>query len=288
MNSDDEKNSNNNGLLGYFMDISSGVGVLKKVINTASDVVPTVHEMIKIFFIELKKSRVLVVGNTGTGKTALVENVIAGRKHAEAKFKSTKDIVEYMADRPGVPFLVADTPGNEAFFEVLEEALDKLPTKHFLGIVNVVSYGYNDSYSIRPEDDSPQAYLPDSDGEINSSYLESQREKDLVFLERWLMKRRGMHDKINSILTVVNKYDLWSVDEDEIAAYYGPEGEYGKRICEAIGEARYDFVMACGEPKLGTNFRGRVPKVSAVGADTVQQKNSECVAKIDFMVRRQS
>ena len=78
MNSDDEKNSNNNGLLGYFMDISSGVGVLKKVINTASDVVPTVHEMIKIFFIELKKSRVLVVGNTGTGKTALVENVIAG------------------------------------------------------------------------------------------------------------------------------------------------------------------------------------------------------------------
>ena len=279
--------SNNSGIIGYLWDVKTGFGVLKRAIDGVVAVAPSFEEWLITILAEIKNSRILVVGNTGTGKTALIENVIVNKSHAEADFKATKEAVQYLSNRNRVPLLVMDSPGNASFFEALEGELEKIPSGHFMGIVNVVSCGYNDSHAEQIAKDNPSAYLKVNGGDINPAYLEAKRKDDLEFLDKWLIERKGLYGKISSILTVINKYDLWSKDEEEVLAYYSETGEYGKRVCDAVGVGRYSCVVACGEPELDTEFRGRIPEVVAVGG-VVKEKNDGVIAKIIAMIKGQT
>ena len=124
--------SNNSGIIGYLWDVKTGFGVLKRAIDGVVAVAPSFEEWLITILAEIKNSRILVVGNTGTGKTALIENVIVNKSHAEADFKATKEAVQYLSNRNRVPLLVMDSPGNASFFEALEGELEKIPSGHFM------------------------------------------------------------------------------------------------------------------------------------------------------------
>ena len=135
-----------------------------------------------------------------------------------------------------------------------------------------MTYGYNGTQGQLPEQDTVPAYL-DEDNNINPKYLEIQTASDLQFLKEWFEQNNSIHAKIGWIITVVNKYDLWSNDKDDALAYYSEDGQYGKKIANAIGNAKYTAVLACGAPDNMAQFRNRTANVKAVSAKDVALQN---------------
>ncbi len=246
---------------------------LPVVLGAAPNAVRAVQDTIQKLKLERYGAKILVVGYTGTGKTALITNLLASEpveilestKQAEeraVKIPLTKKSKQYPQRIPdkylrGPNVILVDTPGNVMFKSELEKQLGHLGSGQFLGIVNVVAAGYNDSAAFRLETDDPPAYL--DNGEVNPDYLQSNREQDLKFLKDWFHGNQWLHDRVRWMITAVNKYDLWSPEKMRILDYYGREGVYGKSIGEIIGSANYFVEGVCAAEPTGKagHFRAR-------------------------------
>ena len=125
----------------------------------------------------------------------------------------------------------------------------------------------------------------DASNDVSPEYLDKEKESDREFLAEWFEGNKWMHGKIGWVITVVNKYDLWSSDSGDVETYYSAEGEYGKKISGAIGVAKYTTLFACGEPDNMAQFRGRTANVRAVGAKDVAIQNGLFIEALAQKIR---
>ena len=259
-------------------------GKIRKIVLEAA---PAVYRSTRDLILKLKLeslgAKILVVGNTGTGKTALVRNLLASEPLPEPPDESTKYSEEIIGKNN---VILVDTPGNRPFVSELNKQLEQVGAGRFLGVLNVVAAGYNDSLARSVKEDDTPAYL--DDGSLNESFLREWRDDDLKFLNDWFLSQRWLQGRVGWMITAINKYDLWNADESNVMAYYGKEGEYGKKIADIIGRANYFTVAVCAaEPtRTAGRFRGRTIEDILISHEELTIRNSkflnvlgECVAE---------
>ena len=243
----------------------------------------------KKFFATKKGLRILLVGYTGSGKTTLIKNLFGVDEHQikDLGLESTKESDEYLANIEGQDVFVIDTPGNEGFFGQMDSAIAQyVDSAKEIGIVNVVSYGYNDSKA-RQTGHRNKPYLNDdpNDFEISEKFLQEQREKDLQHIETFL-DSAAFTGTIKWVLTIVNKVELWSDHRSEMKKHYGANSEYQNTIFSYLSkDCQIDFCFACGEEervkssKLG-KFHHKLNPINSSVCDELPRYNRECIEKL--------
>lgn len=183
---------------------------------------------------EWKKNTVLVLGFTGAGKTSLLEYAF-GAIPAGDETKQTQKVNLYILEIGDVKFKFADTPGHPTLKEFLDLELDALIGGHYQGVINVVSYGYNQSRHHAGVLEQHNKYKPILSGRrVNPRYLNKERELELEYLENWASPLRKS-GALKWIITVVNKADLWSHQTEKVRDYYEGSGEYAKTMKRKLG-----------------------------------------------------
>ena len=69
-------------------------------------------------------------------------------------------------------------------------------------------------------------------------------------------------------------------------AYYSEDGSYGKKIANAIGNAKYTAVPVCGSPDDMAQFRNRTANVKAVSPKDVALQNGLFIDTLAQKLRR--
>ena len=175
-----------------------------------------------------KKHRFAVFGSSGTGKSNLllsIENPLTAAISRDDRTAANRTVRLMIA---GKPFVFVDTPGQPAYRDQIAEVTHAgqnqplFRRKRFNGILNVVSYGYHEGKG----DDLTKVF--DENLEVKESYLTAFRKQELDQVEEWF-RPLARPDRIDWIITVVTKADLWWEKRDDIMSYYS-EGQYGTRI----------------------------------------------------------
>ncbi|HEX3356686.1 MAG TPA: GTPase domain-containing protein [Tepidisphaeraceae bacterium] len=177
-----------------------------------------------------KHARILAVGSTGTGKTALVnslqdemiprmiEEINRTQFAKEEKVKLNKTAIK-----------INDTPGHrinpdEHDSPFVNPQLDKaVRTGTYVGVINVVSYGYH-QYDADPKPDFSITKL--------DAYLSEHRKRENIGLTSWASRMSTM-GKNPFVITVVTKADLWQGTSGVLQHY--ESGEYYKEFRKLAG-----------------------------------------------------
>lgn len=93
------------------------------------------------------------------------------------------------------------------------------------GIINVVSYGYNEASSVMLPAIGASAKIP-------KSFLKQQRELEIAMLDEW-KGLLGDGESARWLVTVATKADLWWKQQEKVMNYYA-----GGRYQQALGEAQ--------------------------------------------------
>lgn len=265
----------------YLGDWSALIAGLVNVVKYAPEMFAGLQEAIGHLRAARRDAKILVLGPTGSGKSAAIGNVLLPR--VKPKKGSTKETMEHLIrTEASKPFIVADTPGDLSLIDQMEEQLHDV--RRFLGVINFTSFGYLDSQAIDPIRDDPQAYV--GQNEINPEYLERQRAYELEFLDRWLLNRPWVKANVKWVITAVSKYDLWAEHQDQVLEYYFERGKYGRKVAEIVGNARYVAVPVCGTPKDRGKFRRRTAHVPNVSNEEISSINGKFIQQILRLISR--
>lgn len=171
-----------------------------------------------------KKRRVLVLGSSGVGKTALIQSLMGNKPvpihHADRTVASYKVRI----DLAGTPFILTDTPGQEAHRRERAKAIVS-SVGALDAIINVVSYGYHE-YTLGKD------AAINEEGKPDQAFLEKRRQIELEALDEWTEILAP--DEKCRLITVISKADLWWDDHKAAFSHY-EAGDYFKRL----GAARH-------------------------------------------------
>jgi len=206
-----------------------------------------------------KAARILFVGHTGVGKTEIVNTVLGAQFPEDALFDKSKSTIEAATARARyrkkIKIEFTDTPGHETFQQELKEELVKIPDGEFVGIVNVVCYGYNEPKSQNLRKKIPQFTSP---GMVNPDFTQAYREDEIGFLLPWLTVAGLEKKHIKWVITAVNKADLWYENQEKVERYYSNDPRYGGRIRNVFGD-KYE-VLKVSATDRGLFFDQHVDK----------------------------
>jgi hypothetical protein len=174
-----------------------------------------------------KKHHVLVLGCSGTGKTALVESLTADLPSAIDRMNRTEFIEKHAIRVAKHPFVFTDTPGQSLHKSRRVQAVREALKRHRIGAINVVSYGYHESRITRVGNE-PAIVA----GAANEAFLQLNRDREIEALGEWT-EILGDPASTNWLITVVTKADLWWNQQEEVLAYYS-QGPYAR----ALGAAK--------------------------------------------------
>lgn len=178
-----------------------------------------------------KKHRFVVFGSSGTGKSNLlssIDNPLASAISRHDRTKANRTVPLTIA---GEPFVFVDTPGQEPFRDERDkviQAAQKEPLfrrKRFRGILNVVSYGYHEAKETKLSN------VFEDDLQVKEVYLAGARQWEIEQVDEWF-RLLARPDRVDWIITVVTKADLWWEKQDEVLEYY-KQGQYGEKIKSA-------------------------------------------------------
>lgn len=225
----------------------------------------------------LKGRRLAVFGATGTGKTTWLHRLWRIEMPGDALNESTEDEIPYSVKLNRATILFHDSPGQEGN-HALREMIIRARDSDFVGIVNVVSYGILDSRAARYEQ-------PRSDEKDDLlEYFARRRASEIEFLKKHLYDpdsydANKVRKNLKFVLTVVNKFDLWHHQADEVLSHYR-DGEYGKllsgfgdshMICGCAAESKFGYYKG----KLRPDVFGLPPDESVIGS-----VNGHCVESV--------
>ncbi len=203
-----------------------------------------------------RNKRVLILGASGAGKTQFVNSFnkeiadiqVVNRTHTSEKTNLTVD---------KIPLKFFDTPGHGTKQEVRRQEIDNLILKRtkYVGIINVVSYGYH-------ERENNEKIVFDEKGKVKNEIIEQHRKEELRLLDEWLPILRL--SSVKWVITLVTKADIWWDFEDDVYEYYR-YGKYRRIFDEKFSKDYYSkqlyFIPYCSlrEPyykKLQANTFG--------------------------------
>lgn len=173
-----------------------------------------------------RKPRILVLGATGTGKTAFVESLIDNVPKAIDPMNRTQFVEQYRIKISKEPFIFIDTPGQIRHArrrrQAIKEALNV--QNGVAGIINVVSFGYHEASTVsRPAINAA--------GKVAESFLSQQRRVETALLDEWT-ELLGADSSVQWLITVVTKADLWWKRQEEALEHYR-SGDYYRKLGDA-------------------------------------------------------
>lgn len=162
--------------------------------------------------------RVIVFGESGTGKTQFV-NSLLNENLAKGRTRLTER--KRMVLKNGRKILFFDTPGHQTFKEQRYKLSEFISQKKITGIINVVSFGYNEADTA----DGVKIFKVGTD-EVKEEYLKENRKREISQLDDW-MRYINSDNKVKWIITIVNKADIWYDNRANVVNYY-EDGDYAK------------------------------------------------------------
>ena len=174
-----------------------------------------------------RKPRVLLLGQTGTGKSNFLQSLSVERAEPISRAVRTqypnRKVLTLQKKRA---FRFVDTPGDTDYKDVrIQEIRESLSAKGGIsGVINIVSYGYHEYHVVRGEVFKP-------DGSIDPDYLQKHRQIELDQLDEWT-PLLGSPITIGWLITIVTKADLWWDQRKDVLKYY-QKGAYKTRLAQA-------------------------------------------------------
>lgn len=164
-----------------------------------------------------------VYGDSGTGKSQFLSTITGNGIYKNGSTMNLKRYKLVLESGRAIEFI--DTPGHHSLSINRERLKIKIQNNKITGIINIVSYGYQDN----PDIDLDEAFDVDKK-EVKESYLEDNRKREIERTEE-IIKAIVPEVKLKWIITLVNKADIWYKDKNEVLKYY-KEGNYHTKISE--------------------------------------------------------
>lgn len=176
------------------------------------------------------RRKVIVVGSTGVGKTALIKSLV----EAEARIISAMDRTvltkKDKASLKGKKLFTFDMPGEMTKAGVDNKLLKTVLNSKGVGLIIVTAYGYHE---YRPN----HAEVTSGDPTKIAKFLSNHRAVELEHLEKFNL-RFNIREKVDWAIPIVTKADLWWKDEEKVLKHY------------AGGQFRAQMLNACAVEKL--------------------------------------
>lgn len=156
------------------------------------------NEILKKIMLLVRSNRKIVIfGLSGAGKSQFINSlqknlVLAARTETTEKIKFEID---------DFPILFIDTPGHSGRQYPRKQELTEILKNGVEGIINVVSYGYEEN----PDFTFDDIFTPKN--EVKESFLKLNRKAEVERLAEWLPLIHP--NNIKWIINLVNKADLW-------------------------------------------------------------------------------
>lgn len=208
-------------------DVSNGSEIWERLIYPVATSVaellkePDFRSKITGLFVRRPNQHVVVIGSSGAGKTAVVRALTGSSPYVSGDVRTKEaEVFSLIADKAA--FNIIDTPGHNFYKEdarnVVEKLIKSKKSDSCLGIINVVSYGYHEGRSGTEKD-----AMDKEKKTINETYLKEKREDEIAILRDWLKYFRTKEHRIDWLLTLVSKADLWWNPDtaDQILGHYG-------------------------------------------------------------------
>lgn len=191
--------------------------------------------------------RVIVFGESGTGKTQFINSLLSNN-FTKGRTRLTER--KRMILNNGRKILFFDTPGHQTLKEQRYKLSEFISQKKIAGIINVVSFGYNESDTA----DGVKIFKVGTD-EVKEEYLRENRKREISQLDDWI-RYINAENKVKWIITIMNKADIWFENRDSVTTYY-EDGEYGKvmnnlKLCCTLYTYPYCSVISpfCDRPMI--------------------------------------
>ncbi len=217
-------------------------------------------------FIGLKTShRLLIVGASGSGKTAFLKHLVDDDSHILADERSSID-ERKEGKLQGSLFELITVPGQDGQIE-RGNRLDvyrELSRGEPVGIIHVTSNGYH-------EGPAKLAEVFNEDRSVRDSYLTERRNEEVKSIRECLTHLGGNQGNARWLITLVNKADIW----------WTPE--HGREVVEAYENGSYTDVVGeffqgphaiCRYSVRNQVFYGTMP-VSGFYDDTLRSRDHD-------------
>lgn len=162
----------------------------------------------KLLLLVRSNRKIVVFGLSGAGKSQFISSLkknlaIAERTDTTEKIKFTiKDF----------PIQFIDTPGQAGRQYPRKQELTNILKNGVEGIINVVSYGYEENPDFRMD----EIFTPNK--VVKDSFLKLNRKSEVERLAEWLPLIHP--NNIGWIINLVNKADLWWENIDDVNKHY--------------------------------------------------------------------
>ncbi|MEO5338110.1 MAG: ATP-binding protein [Magnetospirillum sp. WYHS-4] len=225
-----------------------------------------------------------LIGNTGTGKSSIADQVFSHEQERETEH--TIDMRSLPARMGGNRSIVVyDVPGNLSHASGHQKAWDAIFQHKVSGLINVVSYGFNETASRN----CPYApYSDEAKGIVDASYLEWFRADDEDFLRTWLDSMPSP-EKIKWLVIAVNKHDLVYPFWERIKIHYGADSRYGQAVQNRLPNLEEYHVVpvwAGRRDGAGQSFKGHIPPHSGTVPDQKEAINNTFLDTVDACLNR--
>lgn len=164
-----------------------------------------------------KPVNVIVYGTTGAGKTEFVRALMGQNVDVVNPPRTRFYIGKRLVLKDGRKIRFYDVPGHSSLKQQRQAVTEMILKKKIKGIINVTTYGYNDA-----EEAEDVTIFKVSDSVIpivKNDYLTKNRLRELEQIREW----EGFitsSNKIEWVITVVNKADIWHENKEEVMNYY--------------------------------------------------------------------
>jgi hypothetical protein len=166
--------------------------------------------------------KILIFGLSGVGKTQFIRSL---KKSLEIPART--DVTEKTChDLDDFPIQFIDTPGHSERQTARRTEIDNVIKHGVEGIINVVSYGYEEN------PDRKNDGIFDQQGKIKESFLNLNRKAEVDRLAEWVSFLQPEY--FGWVINLINKADLWWDRPEEVLKYY-ESGDYSNSF-KSIGQ----------------------------------------------------
>lgn len=209
------------------------IGTAKAVAEAAIDVISKAHKQgwfDKLVSALRQKHRVLVLGATGTGKTAFLESLNEVVPKAINLLNRTEFVEQRRIKISKELFVFTDTPGQIIHADRRKKAIkEAMRVKGGIaGIINLAAYGYHESSPLKTV---ALRNIGRKTGKVDEKFLAQQRQAEIDLLGEWTPLLGGP-DSAGWLITVVTKADLWWDRREQAMAHY-QDGPYYHALQDA-------------------------------------------------------
>lgn len=231
----------------------------------------TIPKRKKIFNWLKPALKIAVYGSSGSGKSSFLGSLKGSYYDGESsRFTET---VKYRLPN-GRMLVFYDCPGQPSYRSERTRIKSEILKGKFHAVINVVCFGFNETNTMNIND------IFDRNGEVRTQFLEENRKIELEQLKEWIGDIDAT-SKIKWLLTLVNKEDLWTGNNENVISYY-QRGEY-HQIIEGMEKAcKLHVNFYCSKMAL---FRGR-PMINNFSEKDKLDRHRELIENISQYIAK--